>query len=112
MRDLSHDELTGLVVAARREQARLEAVVLTAVGEVDARGTHVHDGALTAGAWLRQHTRATPAEATATVRTARTLRSGVLPGTASRARRRGDLRPPRPGHRRRASPTHPPAPPR
>lgn len=82
-RDLSHEELGDLVVAARRVQARLESVVLAAVAEVDARRSHVHDGALTAGAWLRMLTRATPAEAAATVRTGRVLRSGVLPGTAA-----------------------------
>jgi len=82
VRDLSHEQLTGLVDGLRRAQARLEAAVLAAVGEVDARGSFVHDGALTAGAWLRAHTRATPAEATTTVRTARVLRSGVLPATA------------------------------
>jgi hypothetical protein len=81
-RDLSHEQLTRLVAAARRAQARLEAAVLAAVGEVDARGSFVHDGALTAGAWLRAHTRATPGEATTTVRTARVLRTGVLPATA------------------------------
>lgn len=82
-RDLTHEELTGLVIAGRREQARLESVVLSAVAEVDARGSYVHDGALSAGAWLRMHTRATPGDAAATVRTGRVLRSGVLPGTAA-----------------------------
>lgn len=82
VRDVCHDDLTALVIAARRAEARLESVLTTVVGEVDARGSHVHEGALTAGAWLRRHTRSTPSEATATVRTARTLRSGVLPETA------------------------------
>lgn len=81
--ELAHDSLTGLVVALRRAQARLESAVLTAVGEVDARGSHVHDGALTPGAWLRMVARVTPHEASATVRTARVLRSGVLPATAA-----------------------------
>src|SRR5512134_2337136 len=76
VRELSHGELSELVVEVRREQARLESVLLTAVGEVDARGSHVHEGALTTSAWLRMHARATPAEATATVRTGRALRSG------------------------------------
>jgi hypothetical protein len=71
VRDLSHEELTELTAAVRREQARL--------GEVDARGGYVHDGALTAGAWLRMTARLTPGDATARVRTARVLRSGVLP---------------------------------
>ena len=65
----------------RRDLARLEAVELEAVGEVDARGSHSNDGALTAAAWLRMLTRATPAEATGLVRTARVLRTGVLPNT-------------------------------
>ena len=92
VRELSHGELSELVVEVRREQARLESVLLTAVGEVDARGSHVHEGALTTSAWLRMHARATPAEATATVRTGRALRSGVLPGTAV-ALVRGDIHP-------------------
>ena len=83
VRDLCHEELAGLAGAVRAEQARLESVLLTVIGEVDARGTFVHDGALSAGAWLRMVTRATPGEAAASVRTARTLRSGVLPGTAA-----------------------------
>jgi len=82
-RDLCHADLTGLVVAARRAQARLESAVLTGVGEVDARGSHVHDGALTVGAWLRMVSRSTPSEAATTVRTARVLRSGVLPATSA-----------------------------
>ncbi len=83
VRDLCHQELAGLAGAVRAEQARLESVLLTVLGEVDARGSFVHDGALTAGGWLRMVTRATPGEAAASVRTARTLRSGVLPGTAA-----------------------------
>ena len=79
VRDLSHDELTELTAAVRREQARLDAVLMEAVGEVDARGSYTLDGALTAGAWLRMTTRLTPGEASATVRTARVLRSGALP---------------------------------
>lgn len=92
VRDLSHDQLSALVAGVRREQARLEAVLLTAVGEVDARGSHVHDGALSSGAWLRMRTNATPHEATGTVRTARVLRSGVLPETAA-ALAAGDISP-------------------
>lgn len=89
---LSHEQLTATLVETRREQARLESAVLTTVGEVDARGSHVHEGALTTPAWLRRHTRATPAEATATVRTARVLRSGELPATAA-ALAEGDITP-------------------
>jgi len=83
IRDLCHDELTALIVAARRAQARLESVILAAVGEVDARGSHVHEGALTSSAWLRHHVRATGSSAAATVRSARILRAGVLPLTAA-----------------------------
>ena len=81
VRDLTHDQLRELVVSVRRDLARLEAVQLEAVGEVDARGSHNNDGALTAAAWLRMLTRATPGEATGTVQTARVLRTGVLPNT-------------------------------
>ena len=81
VRDLTHDQLSDLVSSVRRDLARLEAVELEAVGEVDARGSHSNDGALTAAAWLRMLTRATPAEATGLVRTARVLRTGVLPNT-------------------------------
>lgn len=81
VRDLTHDELADLVVELRRQQARLEATVLEAVGEVDARGSYVHEGALSTSGWLRMHTRATPAEASASVRTARVLRSDALPET-------------------------------
>ena len=81
VRDLTHDQLSDLVCSVRRDLARLEAVELEAIGEVDARGSHGNDGALTAAAWLRMLTRATPAEATGRVRTARVLRTGVLPHT-------------------------------
>lgn len=90
LRDLPHDQLTEILVGLRRQQARLESLALAAVGEVDARGSHVHEGALTAAAWVRRHARSTPAEATATVRTARSLRSGGLPGTTA-ALSRGDI---------------------
>ena len=83
VRDLSHEELGELVAAARRAQARIEAVLLAAVGEVDARGSFVQDGALSAGAWLRSQATVTPAEAAGAVRTARALRRGLLPGTAA-----------------------------
>ena len=82
VRDLTHDELADVVAAGRRVQARVDAAVLAAIAEVDARGTFVHDGALTTAAWLRARTRATPAEAAATARTAAALRRGLLPGTA------------------------------
>ncbi len=81
VRDLTHQQLGDLVSSVRRDLARLESVQLEAVGEVDARGSHRHGGALTAAAWLRMLTRATPAEAAGAVRTARVLRTGVLPHT-------------------------------
>ena len=58
-----HDELSGLLGQVRGLQARLDYVALTAVREVDTRGSFVADGALSAGAWARMHTRMTPAEA-------------------------------------------------
>src|SRR6185295_5876682 len=57
-----HDELSALLREARAAQARLDFVVLAAVREVDVRGSFVSEGALTAGAWARMHTRLTPAE--------------------------------------------------
>jgi hypothetical protein len=69
----SHDDLSGLVAAVRRLQARLESVTLAAVREVDTRRSHHDDGALSAAAWLRMHTRMDPTQATGTVRTARAL---------------------------------------
>ena len=83
VRDLSHEELGELAATGRAVQARLDAVLLAAVGEVDARGSHVLDGALTAGAWLRATVTVTPAEAAGAVRTARALRGGLLPGTVA-----------------------------
>lgn len=80
-RDLGHDVLADLLGTVRREQARLEAVALAVVAEVDARGSHVHDGALSTGAWLRMLTRVVPGEAARTVRAARALATGALPLT-------------------------------
>ena len=65
----------------RRDLARLEAVQLEAVGEVDARGSHRNDGALDGGRLAADADPATPGEATGAVRTARVLRTGVLPNT-------------------------------
>ena len=53
------------------------------VGKVDADGTHAYDGCLSTGAWVRALGHQTMAEAARTVRTARTLRSGVLPNTSA-----------------------------
>ncbi len=46
---IRHDELTDLVATLTRVQARTDALLLAAVGEIDARGTHSLDGALTRG---------------------------------------------------------------
>jgi hypothetical protein len=80
---LSHEELTDVVSTLSRIKARSDAPLLAAVGEVDARGTYSLDGALTAGSWLRAVAQHTPGQAARTVRTARTLRSGVLPNTSA-----------------------------
>src|SRR5215218_10587442 len=96
VRDLSHEELGELVVAGRAVQARIDAVILAAVGEVDARGSFATDGALTAGAWLRSRATVTPAEAAGTVRTARALRAGCCPARSRRSLRGRS----RPGTRR------------
>jgi hypothetical protein len=80
---LGDDELSGLLTGVRALQARLEFVGLAVVREVDVRGSFVADGALSAAAWARMHARMNPAEASAVVRTARTLGSGELPGTAA-----------------------------
>jgi hypothetical protein len=55
-----HDELSGLLAQLRGLQARLDYVNLAVVREVDVRGSFVADGALTAAAWARMHTRMTP----------------------------------------------------
>jgi hypothetical protein len=81
VRDLTHNQLTELVIGARRAQARLDAVLFETAGEVGARGSHSLDAALTLGSWLRQHIRLTPGQATGLATTARVLRSGVLPAT-------------------------------
>src|SRR4029079_7743076 len=83
LRSEGHDELSALLRAARAAAARLSFVVLAAVREVDVRGSFVAEGALSAGAWARMHTRMTPSEAAGTVRTARVLGSGELPATCA-----------------------------
>ena len=80
---LSHDESTALLAQLRGLTAKAEALTLALVGRVDADGTYALDGALSAGAWVRAFGHQTPGEAARTVRTARTLRSGVLPNTTA-----------------------------
>ena len=87
---VGHDELSSGLAGVRALQARLEFVALALVGEVDRRGSHVQDGALTAAAWARMHTRMSPREATAAVRTGRVLRSGEVPRTRE-ALRAGEI---------------------
>src|SRR3954469_19366194 len=83
LRSEGHDELSTLLREVRAAQARLEFVLLATVREVDVRGSYVAEGALSAGAWARMHTRMTPAEAASVVRAARVLGSGELPATAA-----------------------------
>jgi hypothetical protein len=74
-----HDKLSGLLAQVRTLQARLEFVGLAVVREVDVRGSFVADGALTAAAWARMHTRMNPGEASAAGRTPRPQGSGGEP---------------------------------
>jgi hypothetical protein len=75
------DGLGRLLVDAGTVVAQAQAVLLRLVGEADARGVLLEDGAPSAQAWLRHRLRLSPAEAAAHVRTARALRDG-LPETA------------------------------
>src|SRR5688572_12214888 len=81
--ELGHDELTGQLQAARSLAARLEWVSLRVVREVDSRGSHVLDAALSPAAWLRHRARMSPGEAKAAVRTARALADGPLAATSA-----------------------------
>ncbi len=80
---LGHDDTTRLVGELTALSAQVDALILALVGKVDADGTHTYDGCLTTGAWVRATARQTPGDAERTVRTARTLRSGVLPNTTA-----------------------------
>src|SRR5688572_5156977 len=82
LRDLGHDELTGQLQAARALAARLEWFSLQVVREVDTRGSHVLDAALSPQAWLRHRARMSPGEAKAAVRTARALGDESLAATS------------------------------
>jgi hypothetical protein len=83
LRELGHDELTGQLQAARALAARLEWFGLQVVREVDTRGSHVLDAALSPAAWLRHRARMSPGEAKAAVRTARALFDGSLAATSA-----------------------------
>ena len=81
--ELGHDELTAQLQASRALAARLEWVSLRVVREVDTRGSHVLDAALSPQAWLRHRARMSPGEAKAAVRTARALADASLAGTSA-----------------------------
>ncbi len=81
--ELGHDELTAQLQAARALAARLEWFSLRVVREVDTRGSHVLDAALSPQAWLRFRARMSPGEAKAAVRTARALAEESLAATSA-----------------------------
>ncbi len=83
LRELGHDELTAQLQAARALAARLEWFSLQVVREVDTRGSHVLDAALSPQAWLRHRARMSPGEAKAAVRTARALGDESLAATSA-----------------------------
>ena len=83
LRDLGHDELTAQLQAARALAARLEWFSLQVVREVDSRGSHVLDAALSPAGWLRHRARMSPGEAKAAVRTARALADESLAATSA-----------------------------
>ena len=83
LRNLDHDELTRRLQAARAVAARLEWFSLQVVREVDTRGSHVLDAALSPAAWLRHRARMSPGEAKTTVRTARALSDDSLAATSA-----------------------------
>ena len=80
---LTHDQSTALLAQLRALTAKADALTLAVVGKVDADGTHTYDGCLSASAWVKAVGHQSSAEAARTVRTARTLRSGVLPNTTA-----------------------------
>jgi hypothetical protein len=80
---LSHDQCTALIQQLRAAAAQVDALTLAVVGKVDADGTHTYDGCLSPTAWVKAFGHQTKTEAARTVRTARLLRSGVLPNTAA-----------------------------
>ncbi|MDQ1624806.1 MAG: hypothetical protein QOJ49_304 [Actinomycetota bacterium] len=80
---LTHDQSTALLAQLRVLSAKADALTLALVGRVDAAGTYTLDGALSAAAWVRAVAHQTPGQAARTVRTARTLRSGLLPHTSA-----------------------------
>jgi len=74
---LSDDEVVGRVDAAMRLRAQADALLLAAVGEVDARDLGRRRGATSIRAWLRDAHRCDPRVAGLLTATARGLRSGL-----------------------------------
>jgi hypothetical protein len=74
---LSDDEVVGRVDAAMRLRVQADALLLAAVGEVDARDLGRRRGATSIRAWLRDTHRCDPREAGRLTATARGLRSGL-----------------------------------
>src|SRR5215212_7884159 len=82
-------ELVGLLTTAAAAVAQAQAVMLRLVGEADARGVLLEDGAPSPQAWLRHRLRISPTEAAAHLRTARALRDGLA--ETARACSRGEI---------------------
>jgi len=74
---LTDDEVLGRVDAAMRIRAQVDALLLAAVGEVDARDLARRRGATSIRAWLRDAHCCDPREAGRLTATARGLRSGL-----------------------------------
>ena len=81
--DLTHDQASELLAQLRAVTGQADALTLAVVGKVDADGTYALDGHLSPRSWVQALAHQTPGEAARTVRTARALRSGVLPNTAA-----------------------------
>ena len=74
---LPAEHVAVLTLAAQRTTARVEALTLRLLGEADARDVATTLGATSTAAWFGAATRVRPGQATAAVRTARALRSGL-----------------------------------
>jgi hypothetical protein len=83
--DLSHDQCTALLQQLRAIGGKVDALTLAVVGKVDADGTYTLAGHLSARPWVQGIAHQTPGQAARTVRTARVLRSGLLPNPSSPA---------------------------
>ena len=81
--DLTHDQCTALMQQLRAIGGKVDALTLAVVGKVDADGTYTLAGHLSARPWVQEIAHQTPAQAARTVRTARVLRSGLLPNTSA-----------------------------